>query len=180
MTVKSVDLKDGQPVGRQYTAINWGLKWRATGAFAFLLGVPLWLVGARFTTLGAPGMIALTFSLFRISVHIPLPDGWTLFYLTIIVGAVISAAEFGCRPRRSFFAQSLLMGAVLFLVWSIANAGDLGSTFIGVTTPHADSWPITIWVAETTWAAIAVTIFLTYLPELLMIAGIRWFIKGRF
>lgn len=178
MTVKSVEMKDGQPIGR--AAINWGLKWRAAGILATLLGAPLWLIGARFTTLGAPGMIALTFSLFRISVNIPLPSGWALFYLTIIVGAVISATEFGCRPRRSFFAQSILMGLVLFLVWGIANAGDLGSTFIGVTTPQVDSWPITVWVARNIWAAMTLTVFLTYLPELLMIAGIRWLIRGRF
>ena len=171
--------------GRPFTAtpvrgISWGLKWRAVGLFAVILGMPLWLIGARFTTLGAPGVIQLVFGLFRIPVTIPLPNGWTLFVLTIIVGAVISATEFGCRPRRSFFSQSILTGFVLFLVWLIANAGDLSSTFIGVTTPQMDSWPLTVWVAHTSWAAISFTIFLTYLPELLMIAGIRWLTKGRF
>lgn len=173
--VRSAPLHNGSITSAART-----LQWRAAGLVALALGAPLWLIGARFTILGAPKVIAAIFGLFRIAVALALPSGWPLLGLTIIVGALISLVEFGCRPRRRFFAESLLIGLILFAIWLAVNAGDIASTFVGVTTPQPDSWPITRWIATTVWVAGAWTLILTYVPELLIIAGVRWLIRGRF
>jgi hypothetical protein len=180
MAVTSKDMPSGKSTAAVVGEISTSLAWRAGGLMSVVVGLALWLIGARFTTLGAPSVIEMIFGLFRIDVQIPLPIGWALLTLTIVIGAAISLVEFGCHPRRSFFGSSIVSGSVLFLLWLGVNAADLSSTYIGVTTPFDDSWPITIWIAKTQAAATIWTTFLTYVPELLIIAGVYWLLRGRF
>jgi hypothetical protein len=184
--VRSEPLKDGKTSSRgadlsaSLSKSADTLPWRAAGLVSLVVGGSFWLIGARYTILGAPRVIDMILSLFGISLHIVLPVGWPLLWLTILVGAVVSMTEFGCRPRRSFFSRSLVLGIALFLIWAIVNAGDLSSTFLAVTLVEDDSGALTRWVATTEWASIAWTCFLSYCPELLIIGGWRWLIKGGF
>lgn len=185
MTVRSSEITDSPPKVEVAPTIRpsvrrGDLSWHAVGAVALALGVSLWLVGARFTVLGGPQVLETILGLFQINLRIPLPTGWPLLALTIFVGATVSKVEFGCHPRRSFFTQSLLMGVILFIIWAVVNAGDVASTYIGVTTVSDESWPATRWLATTTGAAGLWTLFLSYIPELFMIGGWRWLINGRF
>lgn len=181
VTVRN-DLKDGKVITRasQFEGIAQTAQWRAAGLVALVAGAVFWLIGARYTTLGGPDVVAVIFGLFRIVVRFILPAGWSFFFLTIAVGAIISLVEFGCYPRRSFFAKSLVLGTVLLGLWLLANGLDLASTYVGVTSPEYDSGPVALWVAATPWAATLWTLFLTYCPELFILAGIRWLITGRF
>ncbi len=176
------DLKDGKvtsPADRASELAQAGA-WRAVGLVALLAGAVFWLIGARYTTLGLPDVLASIFGLFRIAVRLALPSGWPFLGLTVAIGAIISAAEFGCYPRRSFFARSLALGAVLLAIWLLANGLDLASTYTGVTTPEYDSGNVALWVAATPWAAGLWTAFLTYCPELFILGGLRWLVRGRF
>lgn len=183
--VRSQELKDGKPVASGSSRDLLGragrsAPWRAVGLVALVVGLVLWLIGARYTTLGAPRVVQLIGSLFGIDLVVPLPTGWPLLWLTVSVGAVVSLTEFGARPRRSFFSVSLVFGLVLFLIWLLVITADISSTYIGVTTVQPDSWPLTVWLAATVWAAGTWSAFLTFVPELLIIGGVRWLARGRF
>lgn len=177
--IRSAPLRSG-PRTHVVTEVASALPWRLAGVGALLVGFALWLIGARFTVLGGPRVLSILFGSFGIDMAIVLPGGWWFLALTIAVGAIVSSIEFGCRPRRSFFSKSLLLGFALVLLWVLFNSADWLSTFVGVTTPQFDSWPITIWMATAPIASITWTTFLTYCPELLMIAGGRWLVSGRF
>lgn len=185
--VREQPLKDGERVaggggvGRDMLrGARRSAPWRAVGLLALLIGLGLWLIGARYTTLGAPRIVQLLAGLFGIEASVELPSGWSLLTLTIAIGAVISLTEFGARPRRAFFSFSLVFGLVLFLIWLMVITADISSTYIGVTTVRPDSWPLTIWLASTIWASGGWSMFLTFVPELFIIAGTRWLVRGRF
>lgn len=183
--VRSQELKDGKPVQNSrgsdlLSGARRSAPWRAAGLVAFVVGAVFWLIGARYTTLGGARLIGLLFGLFGVDVVVPLPIGWALIGLTIGVGLVISLTEFGARPRRAFFSASLVFGLVLFLIWLLVITGDISSTYVGVTAVAPDAWAITRWLASDIWAAGTWSAFLTFVPELLIIAGARWFWRGRF
>lgn len=161
---------------RQRTA----LPWRATGLLAFLGGMTLWLVGARFTVLGVPFVLEALFDLFGLAIRVVLPSGWPLLGLTIGLGLVMSLVEFGCRPRRTFFAAGLFAAVLLLMLWLAVNAADLTSTYFGVRNPVADAWSLTRQVADSTRLSVAWTVVLTYCPELLILVGLRWVWRGQF
>lgn len=175
--VKSEPMQSGRPEPPDWVAT---LPWRAAGLVALCIGLTFWLMGARYTLLGAPGVLAGLFGLFGITLRLSLPIGWVFLGLTIVVGLIISAAEFGCYPRRSFFARSLIGGAVLLVVWLIANGLDLTSTYVGVTTIQRGAGAVAQWTARAPWAASLWTVFLSYCPELFILGGLRWLIVGRF
>lgn len=156
------------------------LHWRAVGLFSIVVGAVFWLIGARYTVLGLPDVIAFIFGRFGILLRPELPIGWPLLWLTIVIGATISAAEFGCYPRRQFFDRALGLGVALLLIWLVANAADLASTYVGVTTIALTNSASDTWVATHTWAAALWTLFLSYTPELIIFGGVRWLFKGGF
>jgi hypothetical protein len=69
---------------------------------------------------------------------------------------------------------------VLVFLWALVNTGDFASTALAVFYPGADASAAAHWTASTPLAAILWTCFLTWTPELLIIAGWRWLIHGRF
>jgi len=155
------------------------LPWRAVGLLSLGAGLALWMIGARYTLLGGPDVIAFFFGLFGIDLRPELPAGWLFFGLTVLVGLVISLAEFGVYPRRSFFADSIAAGVVLLAIWLLSLGVDLASTYVGVTTVQAGAGAAGRWVAATSWAAGTWTIFLTFCPELFILGGVRWLFTGR-
>lgn len=175
MSVQSKPMSNSQVITQAAST----LPWRLGGVGALLVGFALWLIGARYTVLGGPRVLGLLLDLFGIDLTIPLPTSWALLGLTVAVGAIVSAVEFGCRPRRSYFSRSLLIGCAAVILWLLFNGADLASTFVGVTSVAPDSWPIARWVATAPLASGLWTTFLTYCPELLMIAGGRWLVFGR-
>jgi len=179
--VRAEALKDGQsnPAHRVPPFLT-TLHWRGVGLFSIVVGAVLWLIGARYTVLGLPTVIETIFGRFGIAVRPELPIGWPLLYLTIAIGAVISAAEFGCYPRRQFFDRAIGLGVALFLIWLTANAADLASTYTGATEITPVMTATDVWVATHQWAATTWTLFLTYVPELLIFGGVRWLIRGGF
>lgn len=181
MTVRSAEMKDGKVVPPSRLP-SWarGVEWRALGALTMLIGLALWLIGARATVRGAPRVLDVVLGLFGIHVDIVLPTSWPLLGLTIVVGTVVSLIEFGTYPRRRFLNRSVLLSLVLAAIWAAANAGDWASTFVDVSTVDAASSEIARWVAQTMWARIGWTTVLTWLPEVLMLAGIRWLWAGAF
>src|SRR3954468_3652007 len=108
-SVRSEALKDGKIAHDQISDAAQQLPWRAAGLFAIVVGGAFWLIGARYTVFGAPLVIAHLLALFGIVAPIALPIGWPLLATTIVVGAIVSLMEFGARPRRAFFARSLLL-----------------------------------------------------------------------
>jgi len=180
MSVRSEPLKDSKVIHDQVSDAAQQLSWRAAGLFAGVVGGVFWLIGARYTVFGAPLLIAHLLGLFSIIAPITLPLGWPLLGLTVVIGAVVSLMEFGAKPRRAFFAKSLLVGLVLVFLWALVNTGDFASTAMAVFYPGADASAVARWVAATPLAAMLWTGFLTWTPELLIIAGWRWLVHGRF
>ena len=184
--VRSQELKDGKPIASSsrgadlLSGARRSAPWRAAGLVAFVVGAVFWLIGARYTTLGGARLLELLLGLFGVDLAVPLPTGWPLLWLTVSVGAVVSLTEFGARPRRAFFSASLGFGLVLLLICLVVITGDITSTYVGVTTVAPDAWAITRWLASDIWAAGTWSAFLTFVPELLIIAGARWFWRGRF
>src|SRR5580765_4915730 len=69
--------------------IGVSLSWRAIGLVALVFGLLLWLIGARYTLLGAPGVLAYVLDLFGIVFLLALPIGWAFLGLTIALGLTI-------------------------------------------------------------------------------------------
>jgi hypothetical protein len=180
MSVRSQPLRDGKVVHDQVSDATEQLAWRAADLFAIVVGGAFWLIGARYTVFGAPLVIAHLLGLFGIVAPITLPIGWPLLGLTVVIGVIVSLMEFGARPRRAFFAKSLLIGLVLVFLWALVNTGDFASTASAVFYPGRAASALAQWTAAAPLAAIPWICFLTWTPELLIIAGWRWLINGRF
>jgi hypothetical protein len=147
----------------------------AAALAALAIGLPLWLISARYTLDG--WVIALNWcaAFLRISAQVPIPAGvWML--LIIPVGVVYSLVERKGLPLNPQ-AAGYSVWALLLVVWIVINATDVGSTLLGVLAVGADAWAIQRWMASTLWAAGLWAIILTYLPESLLLLAwwiVRW------
>jgi hypothetical protein len=190
MTVRSQELVDGQiakgkaqehkeeppPPERVQTISSPRI---AAGLMLITFGLPLWLGGAQYTFDGWP--IGLNYALAWLhlpaSIRIPippLPDRlWYVRLISMIVlGLIYSRIE--TRPpverlRRKRVAVFLL----LWFIFIIAIVTDAGSTFFGVQNPAPDAWDITKWIASNLYPAIAWAVFLTFVPDWMLIVGWR-------
>ncbi len=157
---------------------------RALGAVMLAFGLLLWATGARYSVDGAWIGINLFLAWLGLPVEVPAMP-WQLYVMLIgMVGMLCSVVEVRLPLRRVLHpsrwrrmglraALAVLLGAALL------HGGDLGSTWLGVTTPAADSWALTRAVASIPVLAAGWTIVLTYMPEGMIVSGWRLVRTGR-
>ena len=105
-----------------------------------------------------------------------LPAGVPMLLTTIIVGLIVTIMGFVIRPRRAFFAKSLLGAVILSIGWPVANGCDIASTYVGVTS--IDTSSLSRQVAASGGLTVGWTLFVTYCPELFVYFGGDGYYEG--
>lgn len=152
--------------------------WRALGIAAIAASLLLWVPGSRYALDGWTLAINVVLEIAQSGVVLPLATGLAALLL-IPVGLVYSFAEKNVVPyERQTLPDGqrklIFYGWAALFAWAIVHGTDLVATWKGFTTLGADAWPITRWAATTLWASIVWSVVLTYLPEMLFIAGWKW------
>lgn len=183
MAVRTQDMTNGQPQGRPTEREEKQAPpprrsdalWPA-GLLMLAFGAPLWLWGAKYSLDGwIIGLNMLLENILHVAARIPQPSGWWMLII-IPLGILYSFVEVKVRPRWGASWQVLIAMIVLFL---LAHGTDLGSTFAGVTAaPAPNAWPLTRWVATNFYAASVWAVILTYLPEVLILVGMSFIVRG--
>jgi hypothetical protein len=190
MTVRSQELVDGQiakgkaqqhreeppPPERVQTISSPRI---AAGLMLITFGLPLWLGGAQYTFDGWPIGLNCVLAWLHLpgSIRIPiLPLSDRLWYVRligmIVLGLIYSRIETR-RPVERLRRKRVATFLLLWFIFGVAIFTDAGSTFVGVRSPAPDAWDITKWIAREIYAAAAWAIFLTFVPDWMLIVGWR-------
>lgn len=141
---------------------------------ALCIIIPVWLADGKYSL---DGIVSLS-GVFRSWVGIPavvIDPAWGQWayligiVLTAMIFTRIEISQWGLVKQQRW----RVVGAGVLLVWAIANAIDLGTTWLGVTDTHDDMLAIQYWIATNPPASIAWSILVTYLPEFLFVAIFR-------
>lgn len=152
---------------RQPTAPEPGIE---AGIGMIVLGIILWTLGASHSLDGWVLGLNLVIDVVHLPVQVPPIAGyWRLLFIPLGIIYSLIEIRLGMPRRRVGFGEWL---AVLFLLL-IVHATDVGSTALFVILPPAGAWPLHQWAATVWPAAGAYSIGLTYLPEILIMQGIR-------
>lgn len=170
MTVTSRPIEnkpvDVQPVVRQRESLV------PAGIAALMFGIPLWFVSARYSLDGWVMAINVAAKHVGLPLVIPVITGWWSLLL-VPLGLVYSLVEVKYNPFR-YLKKSPAIGLVFLATWLFIHGTDLGTTFLSATMLHADAWEVSTWIAQHLVIAVLWSIFLTYLPERLIMAGSKW------
>jgi hypothetical protein len=170
MTVTSKSIENSKPVETRAAPKRESLV--PAGIAALMFGIPLWFVSARYSLDGWVLGINVAAKHVGLPLAIPVVTGWWSLLL-IPLGLIYSLVEVKYNPFR-YFTRSTAVGMVFLATWLFIHGTDLGSTFLSATTLQADAWEVSKWIAQNLVVAVLWAIFLTYLPERLIIAGIKW------
>lgn len=145
----------------------------AFGVFAIAAGLLLWVPGSRYALDGWTMAINVVLGLAKMDLTVPFAVGlWAL--LLFPLGIVYSIAEQKVLPVGKVKGQLAFLGWAALIAWVLVHGSDVGATWLGATSPGPDAWPITQWMAGTLWASVTWSVVLTYIPEVLILAGWRW------
>lgn len=161
------------PVGPLARVASWEL-----GAALLIFGVPMWLAGARYTFDGARIGVNFLLEWMTVPARIPALDWRVMIGLILVLGWVCSRVETRHFPIRTVRGRLVFTGGAALLGWALTSLADLATTVIGVANPAPGAWPLTVWVAQTTPALALWSIWLTFVPEWMILAG-WWMIAGR-
>ena len=103
---------------------------------------------------------------------LPFASGWWALGLAGMLGLCYSYVEVWVRPRKSARIGAMVATVVLML---LTHTTDVGSTFLAAMTPAADAWPLAQQAAANVWPAGLWALFLTYIPEVLIVGGAAQF-----
>lgn len=160
--VKSEPLDNGKPVSRPKGGGEW-----AIGTTLLVFGAIGWLTGARYTLIGWVIGLNLFFDWLGLPVAVPTPTGW--WVLTMIpIALIYSRVEMQVWRVRNRHGQAL---ALFMIGWALIVATDVGSTYIGVRSPAADAWPVTLTIAASAGIAFAWAAVLTFVSDWLILGG---------
>lgn len=171
MTVRSVDLKDGQVVQRA-VFIHWE-RLPIVLLGTLILGV-WWLAGGKYTIDGLPLLGNEILGFFR-APHIfqPVTD-WHIYALLCWLPVVVSLAERRYAPWRRLTLSAIMIWVLL--VWLIVSGIDAGSTYLAVTNPPSDAYTFSKQLAIIKPLAAAWSILTTFLPET-GIGALWWWLR---
>lgn len=164
MSVQSKPLINGQVI----TARSGNV---LTGILMLAFGIPMWILGAKYSLDGWVLGLNILADTLTLPVDIPRATGWWVS-IAVVLGAAYSYVEVAVRPKRTM-AFTLLLAVILLMF--LSHATDVGSTFLAAVSPEPNAWQIARWAADTVWPAALWSLALTYLPEILIIAGIKQF-----
>lgn len=163
-TVRSEPLINGQPIEPRAKSARSAL-W-PVGVAALLFGGPLWLIGASYSLIGWILGLNLVSAAARLPFVLPQPRGWWIL-LFIPLGLLYSYVEVHHPSRTS---------VLRILVFVLIILSDLVTTYLSVTA--ADATTVSRWAAQTFWAAGIWTAILTFLPEYLILGGMKLMRRG--
>lgn len=165
-------LTNGQPPSeptRRRLAMH--LERPAGGLLALLFGLPLWALGGWYTLNGWAAALNLLSAKLAQPRRLDAPAGEVALLVMVGLALAYSLVEVRLRPRAP--RGDYGFWALATLLWLVVILTDVGSTFLGVTTPGADAWAITRQVAASPYLAGAWALILTFVPEAFILLGIR-------
>jgi len=141
----------------------------AAGIALIVFGALLWLAGARYTLTGWVYGLNWFAAWLGLPAQIPPPVGMAVLF-AVPIGLVYSLVEL-YRPWKA--RGDWTAAALIWVIWVIIVFTDGGSTFLGVKQVAPDAWLITRQVAASDYLAGGWSLVLTFIPEWLMIGGIK-------
>lgn len=146
---------------------------RLLGLVCVLLGVALWLPGARFTVDGLFNWLNAIVGWFGVPPIVQLLIGWPLIIGAGIAGLIFSCVEIGAPPVAMIGGRLRMhRDPIAWIGWLVLVAIDVGTTFSGLRTPNTT---MPRWVQQISasdgWSA-GCSLLLTFAPELLMLGGL--------
>lgn len=149
----------------------------ALGLLAIAMGVPGWIVGARYTVDGWIVLIGLLAPWVGVMAPITLaPESAAA--TVAAVGAAYSVAEVLARPRASWRRLGAAVLALAALVWAAVIVTDVATTIMGVLNPAETAAAIALWIAARPPAASAYALALTFYPEAFIVGGIYMIVRA--
>lgn len=143
----------------------------ALGLTLLAFGGLAWLGSAKYTLIGWIVGLNTTLAWLGLPLRVPEVAGWFVL-LAVPLGVVYSRVE--TRVWRG--GGGLMRSPLFWLGWVVIVATDVGSTYLGVRTPPADAWPITMQIASSQGVAFVLSLLLTFIPEWMLI-GAKLFLK---
>lgn len=151
---------------------------KEVGIVLLAFGLIAWLGGARFTVDGGVIGLNILFAWFGVPLVVPTLSGLTLIGCAVVIGFLCSRVEvvrFPIRVTRSKGKIALaFLGFAVLTAWLLISSIDMGTTYLGVTRVTAASWPIHQAIAASDGLAATVTVALTFLPEIAILAGLHF------
>lgn len=130
----------------------------------FLLLSLWWAVGGRYTIDGTPLLINEVLNFFHMKARLGVIVD-PLWYLKLCwVPILISWIERRNRPRLRMDWSVTIVYAVG--IWLIVSGADLGSTWLAVTHPDPNAWPLARQIAQIPLLAALWTVATTFAPEI--------------
>lgn len=154
---------------------------RVVALFAFAIGLPFWLDGARYTR---DGWIAfLNWLALRLGIpgQVP-PLSWQVAIGAMIaMGLAYSYIEMGRQPftlppRAQFFrlaAWHIECSWQVWLVWIVLIVSDIGTTYAGIRQARPDELVVLQSIGATTVSAALYGFTITFVPDRLLRYGWR-------
>lgn len=123
-----------------------------------------WAVGGRYTIDGTPLLINEVLNFFHMKARLGVIVD-PLWYLKLCwVPILISWIERRNRPRLRMDWSVTIVYAVG--IWLIVSGADLGSTWLAVTHPDPNAWPLARQIAQIPLLAALWTVATTFAPEI--------------
>lgn len=142
------------------------------GVMALMFGIPLWWAAATNTLLGLVQFFNIVLSYIHVPFQIPQPSGWWVLS-ALVLGWLYSRSEITHIPLRRTGKGWVFFGVWAALTWLAVISTDVGAQYLGAVDLNADAWPIERWMASTLWAAIGWSIFLTFIPDRMILWGAK-------
>lgn len=130
----------------------------------FLVLALWWAVGGRYTIDGGPLLLNTILAFFRSSARVGLIADPVWYLRLCWVPVVISIIERKNRPRRGMAWNVAMVYAVL--IWFLVSAADFSSTYLAVTNPELNAWPIAMQIAQSRPLATLWSVATTFAPEI--------------
>lgn len=146
---------------------------RALGIAALVFGLCLWIPGAHYQLDGWTLIANKLLAMVRSGIELPLAQGWWALLL-VPCGVLYSIGERRYLPLRKAAGRWRFLGLSVLAVWALVNGSDLFSAYTGIVNPPKDAGEWARWTAATPWAAIAWTLIVVYIGDMLIVLGWRW------
>lgn len=183
MTVRSTELKEGQPVEPKAPALRLPsaggarMVWLALGVLALAFAAPGWLIGARLTLAGWLAALGALAEMFGFDVRLAVGGGLPLLGGSLAAGALYSVAEVAGRPVRRVAGRWTLLPLWAWIVYALTLGTDYVSTAAGLLWPDLTTWPerlrpALVWASADLSRLGVVTILLTHYPEVLTLGAL--------
>jgi hypothetical protein len=173
--VQSKPLINGEIEEKEQHAPSVRGGWYAVGLAAFAFGGPLWFVGARYTLDGWVYALNWLAAFIQIPGRLPVATGWASVVIFVALGLIYSRVEVHYFPLRRRDDRIIAAPWQLWVVYFLLIGTDLLTTALGVLFPSPTAHPAALAMAGNMVIAPIATVILTFLPEQLILFGLKMF-----